>query len=429
MTRGRRPATRGSTAARRCGRRPSVDPKLGLLYFSTGNAGARQRRQRARGRQPLRGLDRRARRRRPASTAGTTRWCTTTSGTTTRRARPCSSTRRSTASTVHGIAEAEKTGWLYLLDRTNGKPLFPIPRRPVPQNAHQKTSKTQPIPSYPPYRRRTCRADAQVAAGREGAQGGAEERQAAARSSWRKDMYTPYWNDGHGPHARARRAARTGSRRATTRRRTCSTSARRAASRATPPRRSSPRSRSRASCRRRSAAPSRSAAASATNVGLLHGDRRDDRADRVAEALAGVLLRGLDDDGGRPRLRRPHDGEPAGVRREDRQAALAFQTGAGANNGPTIFRARRQAVPRVLRRRQRARGVAARRQPLALRPRRHARARPSRRAPARASATPARRRRRRDATPGDAGAGKRCSRTTARAATAPAARAATAGPT
>ncbi|QCJ44397.1 c-type cytochrome [Bacillus sp. S3] len=45
-----------------------------------------------------------------------------------------------------GIAQAGKTGWLYLLDRTNGKPLVGIEEKPVPQNANQKTSPTQPIP-------------------------------------------------------------------------------------------------------------------------------------------------------------------------------------------------------------------------------------------------------------------------------------------
>jgi quinohemoprotein ethanol dehydrogenase len=45
-----------------------------------------------------------------------------------------------------GIAEAGKTGWVYLLDRTNGKPLIGIEERPVPQEARQKTAKTQPYP-------------------------------------------------------------------------------------------------------------------------------------------------------------------------------------------------------------------------------------------------------------------------------------------
>jgi quinohemoprotein ethanol dehydrogenase len=51
----------------------------------------------------------------------------------------------------HGIGEAEKTGWLYLLDRATGKPLFPIPEKAVPQDARQRTARTQPIPSYDPF--------------------------------------------------------------------------------------------------------------------------------------------------------------------------------------------------------------------------------------------------------------------------------------
>ena len=45
-----------------------------------------------------------------------------------------------------GIAEAGKTGWVYLLDRTNGKPLIGVEERPVPQEPRQKTAKTQPYP-------------------------------------------------------------------------------------------------------------------------------------------------------------------------------------------------------------------------------------------------------------------------------------------
>ena len=50
-----------------------------------------------------------------------------------------------------GIAEASKTGWLYLLDRETGEPLLPIEEKAVPQLASQATAKTQPIPSYPPF--------------------------------------------------------------------------------------------------------------------------------------------------------------------------------------------------------------------------------------------------------------------------------------
>jgi alcohol dehydrogenase (cytochrome c) len=45
-----------------------------------------------------------------------------------------------------GIAEAGKTGWVYLLDRTNGTPLIGMEERPVPQEPRQKTAKTQPFP-------------------------------------------------------------------------------------------------------------------------------------------------------------------------------------------------------------------------------------------------------------------------------------------
>src|SRR3954447_16140059 len=48
------------------------------------------------------------------------------------------------------LAEASKTGWVYILDRRTGKPIFPIPEKRVPQNAAQKTSPTQPIPTTEP---------------------------------------------------------------------------------------------------------------------------------------------------------------------------------------------------------------------------------------------------------------------------------------
>ncbi|MFL5845724.1 MAG: PQQ-binding-like beta-propeller repeat protein [Solirubrobacteraceae bacterium] len=48
------------------------------------------------------------------------------------------------------IAETNKTGWTYVLDRKTGKPIVPIEERPVPQNAYQKTAKTQPFPQWDP---------------------------------------------------------------------------------------------------------------------------------------------------------------------------------------------------------------------------------------------------------------------------------------
>lgn len=45
-----------------------------------------------------------------------------------------------------GLSHAPKSGYVYILDRITGKPLVGIEERPVPQNASQKTSPTQPIP-------------------------------------------------------------------------------------------------------------------------------------------------------------------------------------------------------------------------------------------------------------------------------------------
>ncbi len=54
---GRRTTTRGSTAAASIWQTPAVDPELGLIYFSTGNAGPDYNGAFARRRQPLRGVD------------------------------------------------------------------------------------------------------------------------------------------------------------------------------------------------------------------------------------------------------------------------------------------------------------------------------------------------------------------------------------
>ncbi|MGH8260493.1 MAG: PQQ-binding-like beta-propeller repeat protein [Steroidobacteraceae bacterium] len=44
------------------------------------------------------------------------------------------------------IAQAGKTGWVYILDRVTGKPLIGIVEKPVMQEAVQRTSPTQPYP-------------------------------------------------------------------------------------------------------------------------------------------------------------------------------------------------------------------------------------------------------------------------------------------
>jgi len=48
--------------------------------------------------------------------------------------------------TRRAVAQASKTGWVYILDRTNGRPLIGIEEKPVPQEPRQLTSRTQPHP-------------------------------------------------------------------------------------------------------------------------------------------------------------------------------------------------------------------------------------------------------------------------------------------
>ena len=44
------------------------------------------------------------------------------------------------------LAQASKTGWVYILDRVTGQPLVGIEERPVPQDPRQATARTQPFP-------------------------------------------------------------------------------------------------------------------------------------------------------------------------------------------------------------------------------------------------------------------------------------------
>jgi quinoprotein glucose dehydrogenase len=50
------------------------------------------------------------------------------------------------------LAQPSKLGWLYVLDRATGQPVWPIEERPVPQSdvPGEKTSPTQPHPTRPP---------------------------------------------------------------------------------------------------------------------------------------------------------------------------------------------------------------------------------------------------------------------------------------
>src|SRR5262249_47539825 len=54
--------------------------------------------------------------------------------------------------TVKALAQPTKQAFLYVFDRTNGQPIWPITERPVEQSEvpGEKTSPTQPFPSKPP---------------------------------------------------------------------------------------------------------------------------------------------------------------------------------------------------------------------------------------------------------------------------------------
>ncbi len=53
--------------------------------------------------------------------------------------------------TVEAVGEPEKTGWVYLVDQENCKPVYPIPEVKVPQDPSQKTWPTQPEPTMEPF--------------------------------------------------------------------------------------------------------------------------------------------------------------------------------------------------------------------------------------------------------------------------------------
>ena len=124
---------------------PTVDPELGLLYFSTGNPGPESVRRGAAGRQPVHRVDRCAGREdrqvplafpadpsrhlglRLAESHGAVRY-------------------HHQGRKVKGLVEVSKTGWAYILDRATGKPLLGIDERAVPQEPRQATAATQPYP-------------------------------------------------------------------------------------------------------------------------------------------------------------------------------------------------------------------------------------------------------------------------------------------
>lgn len=64
---------------------------------------------------------------------------------------PIMAQRKNGAAMQDVVVVPAKTGWLYIFDRVTGKPVWPIEEKPVPQSdvAGERTSKTQPMPTWP----------------------------------------------------------------------------------------------------------------------------------------------------------------------------------------------------------------------------------------------------------------------------------------
>ena len=90
--------------------------------------------------------------RRPANTSGTSRPCITTSGIPIMPSPPVLVDIRQNGRTIPALALVGKTGLMFILDRTNGKPIFGVEERPVPKGEvpGEWYSPTQPFPVKPP---------------------------------------------------------------------------------------------------------------------------------------------------------------------------------------------------------------------------------------------------------------------------------------
>ncbi|MBV8638507.1 MAG: PQQ-binding-like beta-propeller repeat protein [Candidatus Eremiobacteraeota bacterium] len=169
---------------------PSVDPKLGLIYFSTGNASPDNRGDQRAGKNlfsaSMVALDLKS---------GKLRWYYQMVHHDLWDYDAPSPTVLFDATIhgklVHGIGEAQKTGWLYLLDRTNGEPIYPIPERPVPQEARQQTWPTQPFPTTDEFVPHRLNGD-QIAAVKKVA---AEDAGDPVPVILSKGPFTPYWKE------------------------------------------------------------------------------------------------------------------------------------------------------------------------------------------------------------------------------------------
>ena len=246
-----------------------------------------------------------------------------------------------------GLAQAAKTGWVYLLDRATGEPLIGIVETPVMQEPQQRTAATQPFPIGDAIVPQSIDIPLE---GYELVNDGKiftpfkDDKpvlwKPLAAVNWPPSSYDPdHLHDVH-----LRDGFTLGRRR---RRPRVSRRARRAVFR-----------------------QHRGAGVGAA-ARHLRGARRAHESARVAPAMDRHLLLGLDHDGRRPRVRRPQRRPHHRARQQQRQTALGVPNGRRRQCAGLDVRARRQAVRRRLRGRHEPRRQQALRRRLAVRARRH----------------------------------------------------------
>ena len=88
---------------------------------------------------------------RPARTNGTSRPSITISGTTIRRRRPALFDIVQNGRTIPALGVTTKSGYLYILNRETGQPIFGVEERPVPKSdvPGELAFPTQPFPVKP----------------------------------------------------------------------------------------------------------------------------------------------------------------------------------------------------------------------------------------------------------------------------------------
>ena len=246
-----------------------------------------------------------------------------------------------------GLAQAAKTGWVYLLDRETGEPLIGIVETPVMQEPQQHTAATQPFPIgdalVPQHIDIPLEGFELVNEGRIFTPFKDDKPvlwKPLAAVNWPPSSYDPAtYTD---VHLRDGLALGRGRRRSGLSRR-----ARRAVFR------QHRRARRGAAARR------------------VRGARREDESHRVAPAVDRPVLQRLDHHGRRPRVRRPQRRPHHGARQANGKKLWEFQTDGGVNAPASTFEHNGKQYVVVLRRRDSARGQQALRRRLAVRARRH----------------------------------------------------------